>query len=157
MANPATLPILLKELHLSCLASQWERLQEQALANHWPLAQYLTVLCENEVAHRQSLRLQRYLKESHLPATKTLSQFDFSVCAQINPAQIAHLAQNADWVERADNRVRPQSNVIFMKRRGIYIDRSSPKIDPTGFRSRPRPVSSTQILFNRGEPSVKPF
>jgi len=103
MANPATLPILLKELHLSCLASQWERLQEQALANHWPLAQYLTVLCENEVAHRQSLRLQRYLKESHLPATKTLSQFDFSVCAQINPAQIAHLAQNADWVERADN------------------------------------------------------
>jgi DNA replication protein DnaC len=103
MANPATLPILLKELHLSCMASQWERLQEQALANHWPLAQYLTVLCENEVAHRQSLRLQRYLKESHLPATKTLSQFDFSICAQINPAQIAHLAQNADWVERADN------------------------------------------------------
>ena len=103
MANPATLPILLKELHLSCMASQWGRLQEQALANHWPLAQYLTVLCENEVAHRQSLRLQRYLKESHLPATKTLSQFDFSVCAQINPAQIAHLAQNADWVERADN------------------------------------------------------
>ena len=36
MANPATLPILLKELHLSCLASQWERLQEHALANHWP-------------------------------------------------------------------------------------------------------------------------
>src|SRR2546429_303168 len=103
MANPATLPILLKELHLSCMASQWERLQVQALANHWPLAQYLTVLCENEVAHRQSLRLQRYLKESHCPATKTLSQFDFSVCAQINPAQIAHLAQNADWVERADN------------------------------------------------------
>ena len=103
MANPATLPILLKELHLSCMASQWGRLQEQALANHWPRAQSLTVLCENEVAHRQSLRLQRYLKESHLPATKTLSQFDFSVCAQINPAQIAHLAQNADWVERADN------------------------------------------------------
>src|SRR5947199_5774716 len=74
MANPATLPILLKELHLSCMASQWGRLQEQALSNHWPLAQYLTVLCENEVAHRQSLRLQRYLKESHLPATKTLSQ-----------------------------------------------------------------------------------
>ena len=50
--------------------------------------------------------------------------------------------------------MRPQSNVIFMKRRGIYIDRSFPKIDPTGFGSRPRPVSSTQILFNRSEPSV---
>jgi DNA replication protein DnaC len=103
MANPATLPLLLKELHLSCMARQWESVQEQALASHWTLAQYLTVLCENEVAHRQNLRLERYLKESHLPATKTLSQFDFSACAQVNSNQITHLAHSAEWVERAEN------------------------------------------------------
>ena len=38
MANPATLPILLKELHLTCMAHQWEPLQEEALADHWTLA-----------------------------------------------------------------------------------------------------------------------
>ena len=103
MANVAALPILLKELHLGAMARQWEVLQEEALANHWTLAHYLTVLCENEVAHRHTQRLQRYRKESHLPAAKTLSQFDFGACPQANSTQLAHLAHNADWVERADN------------------------------------------------------
>jgi DNA replication protein DnaC len=103
MANVAALPILLKELHLSAVARQWETLQDEALATHWTLAQYLTVLCENEVAHRHTQRLQRYRKESHLPAAKTLSQFDFGACPQANSTQLAHLAHNADWVERADN------------------------------------------------------
>ena len=96
MANPATLPILLKELHLPCIARQWEAPQEEALANHWTLAQYLTVLCENEVAHRHSQRLQRHLKESCLPAAKTLAGFDFSICAKHNPTQIAQLARHTD-------------------------------------------------------------
>jgi hypothetical protein len=78
-------------------------LYEEALADHWTLTQYLTVLCENEVAYRYSQRLQRYLKESCLPRTKTLSQFDFSACPKVNPIHIAQLAQNTDWVERADN------------------------------------------------------
>jgi DNA replication protein DnaC len=103
MANVAALPILLKELHLGAMARPWEVLQEEALANHWTLAHYLTVLCENEVAHRHTQRLQRYRKESHLPAAKTLTQFDFGACPQANSTQLAHLAHNADWVERADN------------------------------------------------------
>ena len=103
MANVAALPILLKELHLSAMARQWETLQEEALTHHWTLAQYLTVLCEHEVAHRHTQRLQRYRKESNLPAAKTLAQFDFGACPQANPTHLAHLAHNAEWVERADN------------------------------------------------------
>jgi hypothetical protein len=41
-----------------------------------------------------------------------------------------------------------------MKRRGIYVDRSFPRIDPSELGPRPRPLSPTQRVFNRGEPAV---
>jgi DNA replication protein DnaC len=103
MPDPTVLPGLLKQLRLSCMARQWETLQEQALAQHWTLAQYLTGLCEHELAHRETQRLQRYLKEARLPAAKTLAQFDFAACPALNRSQILQLAQSQQWVERAEN------------------------------------------------------
>jgi DNA replication protein DnaC len=103
MPDPTTLPGLLNRLRLSCMARQWKALQEQALAQHWTLAQYLTVLCEHELAHRETQRLQRYLKEARLPATKTLAHFDFAACPALNRHPILHLAQSREWVERAEN------------------------------------------------------
>ena len=103
MSNPATLPLLLKELRLTCMARQWEALLEHATAKHWTLAQYLSALCEHEVAHRQTERLKRYLKEAQLPVGKTLEHFDFAACPQVPPQPIAELAHQAHWVERADN------------------------------------------------------
>lgn len=103
MANPAVLPLLLKELRLGCMAGQWESLLEQATAKNWTLAQYLTALCENEVAHRVTERLKRYLKEAQLPVGKTLEHFDFEACPQVKRQPIAELAHDAHWVERGEN------------------------------------------------------
>jgi DNA replication protein DnaC len=89
-------PFCLKRLHLSAMAPQWEAFQEEASANHWTLAQYLTVLGENAVAHRHTQRLQRYCKESHLPAAKTLSQFDFGSGPKVNSTRLGRLLRRID-------------------------------------------------------------
>ena len=93
MPNPTTLPLLLKELRLAYMAQQWESLLEQATAKNWTLAQYLTALCECEVAHRYTERLKRYLKEAQLPVGKTLEHFDFTACPQVKRQPIAELTQ----------------------------------------------------------------
>jgi DNA replication protein DnaC len=108
MPDTAALPTLLKALspevtNGSCMARQWEALQEQALHQRWTLAQYLAALCEQELAHRHTQRLQRYLKESGLPTGKTLGQVDFKACPSVISARIAQLAHDPDWVERAEN------------------------------------------------------
>lgn len=63
----------------------------------------MAALCEQELAHRHSERLRRYLKESHLPVTKTLERFDFAACPALNPVRIAQFARYPDWVERREN------------------------------------------------------
>jgi DNA replication protein DnaC len=60
-------------------------------------------LCEHEVAHRDSERLRRYLKEAQLPVGKTLEHFDFAACPQVKRQPIAEWAHDAHWVERAEN------------------------------------------------------
>jgi DNA replication protein DnaC len=103
MHNQATLPLLLKQLNLSSMYSQWEELSLQAQKEKWEYAEYLTVLVNRELASRQQKRIQRHLKESALPLGKTLDTFDFTVSKSINPAQITGLANTIDWVQQANN------------------------------------------------------
>ncbi len=103
MPDIATLPLLLKELRLPTMASQWERFQAQAVEDNWSLGESLAALCEQELAQRERRRLARHLKESRLPAAKTLHHFDFSVCPGINRQQVLSLSQDAAWVEGAEN------------------------------------------------------
>jgi DNA replication protein DnaC len=69
----------------------------------WTYPQYLKKISELEVATRQQNRIQRHLKESKLPAGKTLDTFNLKVSKSINPAQIRALAENPAWVRAAEN------------------------------------------------------
>jgi len=71
MANRETLPILLKQLKLSTMATLWETYLDLAEKKGWNSAQYLAALCEEEVNQRYSRRMARNLKESRLPSGKT--------------------------------------------------------------------------------------
>jgi DNA replication protein DnaC len=105
MHNQATLPLLLKQLHLSSMYTQWEEISLQAEQEKWDYPQYLTALANCELATRQQQRIQRHIKGSALPPGKTLDTFDFAASKSVNAAQITGLANNMDWVKQANNLV----------------------------------------------------
>ena len=103
MAHPETLPVSLRQLRLSTVARLWEPLAAQAVEEHWSPAQYLATLCEHELNERYSRRIDRITKESRLPVGKALATFDFGQVPGLMPEKIVALAQNSDWVKRAEN------------------------------------------------------
>jgi DNA replication protein DnaC len=103
MHNTATLPLLLKELRLSTIAKIWEETINTAQDKNWSYERCLAALCEREIASRYSKRIQRYIKDSKLPAGKTLATFDFKQTKSINKAHVTALAENNSWIEKAEN------------------------------------------------------
>ena len=103
MHNQASLPLLLKQLHLPCMYHQWEEVSLQAQQEKWDYAQYLTVLINLELTSRQQKKVERRLKESALPSGKTLDTFDFKASPSVHAAQITALANTLDWVQKASN------------------------------------------------------
>jgi DNA replication protein DnaC len=103
MHDTATLPLLLKQLGLPTIYCHWEEFSEAAQEQSWTYPQYLKKLAELEVATRYQNRVQRHIKESKLPAGKTLDTFNFKAAKSINPAQIKALAENPAWVKKAEN------------------------------------------------------
>jgi len=103
MVQIATLPLMLKQLRLSSIARHWQAFVGQAERNGWDSAQYLTALCEQELAERYSRRIARYGKESHLPVGKTLASFDFAQVPGLARQQIEALAGSSDWTRQARN------------------------------------------------------
>lgn len=103
MRDTATLPLLLKQLCLATMYKNWESFAKEAQEHHWTYPRYLAALSEQEVAARYNKRIQRYTKDSKLPAGKSLATFDFSVTKSINQAQIEALAENISWIKNAEN------------------------------------------------------
>jgi len=103
MVQTATLPLMLKQLRLSSIARHWQAFLGEAERNGWDSAQYLTALCEQELAERYSRRVARYGKESHLPVGKSLASFDFAQVPALSRAQIEALAASSDWTRQARN------------------------------------------------------
>jgi len=103
MPHIATLPLLLKQLRLTSFSRHWETLLEQSTQRGWNGAQYLTALCEQELADRHSRRIGRYAKESQLPLGKTLSSFDFTQVPELKAEQIEAFTSGTDWVHQARN------------------------------------------------------
>jgi len=103
MVQTATLPLMLKQLNLSSIACHWQAMLTQAERNGWNAAQYLSALCEQELADRHSRRIARYSKESHLPVGKSLASFDFAEIPSLERGPIEALAGSTDWTRRARN------------------------------------------------------
>lgn len=103
MPHNSTLPVLLKQLKLSTMATVWEEYLTKATENNWDAATYLAALCEEEINQRYIRRIARLQKESKLPVGKTLSSIDFSHIAGIDQGRIEAMSSDSSWVQRADN------------------------------------------------------
>jgi DNA replication protein DnaC len=97
-----TLPLLLKQLKLARISSQWQEIERDARANNWDPAAYLFVLAEQEVEKRHQARLQRLLQEAQLPVNRTLSAFDWNAVT-VARGTIESLAEDSGWLERGEN------------------------------------------------------
>lgn len=67
---------LLKELHLPAFRESYETLAEQARKDNLRYEEFLLLLTERESEERRKRRVERLLRQSHLPLEKTLSEFD---------------------------------------------------------------------------------
>jgi DNA replication protein DnaC len=103
MSNILSLPLLLKQLKLMTMLKSWEDTEQQAQHNNWRHGQYLQSLAELEVNSRYSSRIKRYVKESKLPAGKTITTFKFGDIPSINRKQIEAFAENTKWVKECHN------------------------------------------------------
>ncbi|WPL23652.1 IS21-like element helper ATPase IstB [Thiorhodovibrio frisius] len=103
MVQTATLPLMLKQLRLSSIAQHWQGFLDHAQRHGWDSAQYLSALCEQELADRDSRRIARYSKDARLPVGKSLASFDFAQVPGLAREQIEALAGSADWTRQARN------------------------------------------------------
>lgn len=81
----------LERLKLSEVASQLDRVAEQAAREHWSYLAFLDSLLEAELLARSGRDRATKTKLAHLPFTKTLEQFDFSAQPSVNERQIRDL------------------------------------------------------------------
>lgn len=93
----------LKQLKLACMAQACEGLQARALTEQWTPLEYLGQLCQQELDHRLGQRVERFCRDAHFPAGKTLANLDLTQSLSPHRALILTLAQDNRWVTNAEN------------------------------------------------------
>ncbi len=93
---------LLRQLKLSSMVLQLDEAVTRAEANDWTPKAFLGHLAAMEVEARRIRRVERLLKASHLPASKTLGELDLKRYAIKTRRQVASLASGS-FLDRADN------------------------------------------------------
>jgi DNA replication protein DnaC len=99
----AVLPLLLDELRLPTIKRFWEDVAVEASNKGWSGPQYLSHLCEQEIAERHRRRLARYMSEAQLPKAKTLESYDFSSIEGVTKAEVLGLASGEIWIKEGMN------------------------------------------------------
>ncbi len=97
------LPIMLKELRLPAFGQYYEAYQQQATQQAWGYSQYLSKLCENEIARRFETRICNWTKEARLPRGKSFATLGFDELPEIIQKKVIGLRDNTQWALQADN------------------------------------------------------
>ena len=101
--SPASgLPLLLRSMHLPMIAREYDQACQRAEAENWGYQRFLTYLFEAEAGDRLQRKIQRQLKDSNLPAGKTLESLDVKLLSEKVRRQMPTLLE-PDFVRRGDN------------------------------------------------------
>lgn len=98
----ASLAIMLRALKLATVRRHAEEIAHQAERDGWTFERYLHHLIELELHERRRRRIERNLKDSGLPADKTLATLNRARLPTKVAKQVATLCEGA-FVERGDN------------------------------------------------------
>jgi len=100
--SAATLPILLRSLGLTTMAREHDAALARAEAEDWGYPRLLRHLVETEANERLRRRVERLLKQSRLPASKTLASVDHARLPDKVRRQLPTLL-TGEFVRRGDN------------------------------------------------------
>lgn len=100
--SAASLPLLLRAMRLPTIAREHEDAIRRAEAENWGYVRFLSWLFEAEANDRLQRKIQRQLKDSNLPAGKTLESLDEKKLPDKIRRQLPTLLE-ADFVRRGDN------------------------------------------------------
>lgn len=96
------LPLCLNELGLATISRQYIRLADEARAESLSHEQFLFNLVRQECDTRRNRRIERYLKESHLPLEKTMDNFNLKRIPLKAAQQVKTLIEG-EFVDRKEN------------------------------------------------------
>ena len=100
--SAASLAPLLRAMRLPTIAREHDEASRRAEAENWGYARFLAYLFEAEANERLQRKIQRQLKESNLPAAKTIESLDEQKLPDKIRRQLPTLLE-ADFVRRGDN------------------------------------------------------
>lgn len=92
----------LKKLRLPSVAQSYRKLASQAAQSNLTHEQFLLALLEQEVQCRDENACKKRIHQARFPASKLLSQYDFSALPNLNKPLILKLAQG-EYLESAEN------------------------------------------------------
>jgi DNA replication protein DnaC len=91
--SPAGLAPVLRQLGLSGILDTLEARLAEARAGTLGHAEFLQVLCEDELARRDAAKITRRIRAARFPEQATLENFDFGYNPKLPAAQIRDLAR----------------------------------------------------------------
>jgi DNA replication protein DnaC len=92
----------LKKLRLPTFLTEYAKLARQCAAENKDHVPYLPRLCELELIERERRMIERRIKATKFPATKSLDSFDFKVMASLNKPLTMELAR-CEFVDKREN------------------------------------------------------
>jgi len=98
-----SLPVLLKALRLPAFGQHYHDYQQQAIDKSWGHSQYLSNLCELEVAQRFQTRIRNWTREARLPRGKSFATLQITELPKAIQQRVIGLKDNTQWALQADN------------------------------------------------------
>lgn len=98
-----SLPLMLKALRLPAFGQHYNDYQQQAIDKSWGYDQYLSKLCEQEVAQRFQTRIHHWTRESKLPRGKSFATLQINELPKAIRPTVIGLKDNTQWALQADN------------------------------------------------------
>ena len=97
------LAMMLKELRLTAFNQHLDNCQHQAVKNTWSYTDFLTKLCEEELAHRFQARTRSWTREAKLPAGKSFATLNLKDLPKNVQQAVLQFKDNHQWALQADN------------------------------------------------------
>jgi len=98
-----SLPIMLKALRLPAFRAHHDNYQVQAVKQVWGYGEFLSKLCEQEVALRFETRIRHWTKEAKLPRGKSFATLALGELPKAIQQKVIDLRDNTQWALQADN------------------------------------------------------
>jgi len=98
-----SLEFMLKSLNLRAFNQYLDEFNQQAIEQTWSYSDFLSKLCEVELARRFQTRITNWTREAKLPMGKTFSSLNFDNLPSKAQQQVLQLKDNHQWALQADN------------------------------------------------------